>query len=101
MGTGLGLSIVHQLVKDLGGTIVIESQVEYGTRAKINVPLPLSTSEQEDMTSAGINASIRDIGAWCKGLEICLVGFDYYPEIEETPTGKAATPSVFLTEKYS
>jgi hypothetical protein len=95
MGTGLGLSIVRQLVKDLDGTIAIESEVDYGTRAKIKVPLHLSASEREDMRSAGTNASIRDIGAWCKGLEICLVGFDYYPEIEEAPTGKTASPVCF------
>jgi signal transduction histidine kinase len=87
VGTGLGLSIVRQLVRDLDGRIDIESEVGYGTLVKMSVPLTISPSEQPDGQSVDSTAKIRDIKVWCVGLKICLVGFDYYPEIEEAPTG--------------
>jgi len=86
-GTGLGLSIVRQLVNDLDGKIDIDSEVGYGTSVKISVPTSLSSSDRPDEQSVGSSATIRDIRIWCIGLKICLVGFDYYPEIEEAPTG--------------
>jgi signal transduction histidine kinase len=86
-GTGLGLSIVRQLVNDLEGSIDIESEVGYGTWVKVSVASSISSSDQPDEQSIGSSAKIRDIRVWCVGLKICLVGFDYYPEIEEAPTG--------------
>ena len=38
-GSGLGLSIVEQLLKQLQGTLEIESVVEKGTSVKIRLPL--------------------------------------------------------------
>ena len=86
-GTGLGMSIVRQLINDLDGSIDIESEVGYGTWIKVSVPAITSSSEEPDDQSVGSTAKIRDIKVWCIGLKICLVGFDYYPEIEEAPTG--------------
>jgi PAS domain S-box-containing protein len=37
-GTGLGMSLVHGIVKDLGGTIAVESQIERGTHVTIRLP---------------------------------------------------------------
>lgn len=45
-GTGLGLSIVHQMVKDLGGQLEIESELGRGTIASVTVPLPSCLSPQ-------------------------------------------------------
>ncbi|KAF4624201.1 hypothetical protein G7Y89_g13972 [Cudoniella acicularis] len=42
--------------------------------------------EDPSVQSTGSNP-IRDIGVWCKGMSLCLVGFDYPPEMEETSTG--------------
>ena len=86
-GTGLGLSIVRQLVNDLEGSIDIESELGYGTWIKVSVASSISSSDQPDEQSIGSSAKIRDIRVWCVGHKICLVGFDYYPEIEEAPTG--------------
>jgi len=37
-GTGLGLSISHKIIKDLGGTITVQSEVGKGTEFKIFLP---------------------------------------------------------------
>jgi signal transduction histidine kinase len=37
-GTGLGLSIVHQIVKRLGGTIVVKSSLGKGTHVSVCLP---------------------------------------------------------------
>ena len=82
-GTGLGLSIVRQLVTDLGGSIDIQSEPGLGTTAKVSVPLEPSTESPE----TGISSVILDIRSKCKGLSLCLVGFDVFPDLSETPTG--------------
>ncbi|KAF8862084.1 hypothetical protein BDZ45DRAFT_799469 [Acephala macrosclerotiorum] len=86
-GTGLGLSIVRQLVADLEGTIDVGSEQEYGTGVKVTIPLVLSTPQQSEKLPAGNQAMIRDIAVWCKRLKLCLIGFEYFPELDETPTG--------------
>ncbi|OWP04294.1 hypothetical protein B2J93_9362 [Marssonina coronariae] len=82
-GTGLGLSIVHQLVENLDGQIHVQSELKHGTKMEVTVPLDspseLPSSEPVDL--------INDVRARCKGLKLCLVGFDYYPDLGETPTG--------------
>jgi hypothetical protein len=85
VGTGLGLSIVRQLVTDLGGTIDIQSEMGYGTSTKVVVPLEsIETPVPELLENFSM---ISDIRTRCKGLAICLVGFEYYPELADTPTG--------------
>jgi signal transduction histidine kinase/CheY-like chemotaxis protein len=43
-GTGLGLSIVNQIVKGLGGTLDVQSQIGIGTHMKVFVPLNPDTA---------------------------------------------------------
>lgn len=86
VGTGLGLSIVRQLVTDLGGTIGIQSEKGYGTTAKVEVSLddPPEAPGPQILESIQL---ISDMKTRCNGLTICLIGFEYYPEIGEAPTG--------------
>lgn len=90
VGTGLGLSIVRQLVTDLGGKIDIQSEVGYGTTVKVTVPLN-SPPQLSDSMSLESSSVMSDVGRRCKGLTLCLIGFKYYPDIGENPTGILST----------
>lgn len=85
VGTGLGLSIVRQLVTGLGGTIDIKSEKGYGTSVKVAVAI--SHSENPEPQLLENMSMIADIKTRCKGLTLCLIGFEYYPDIGDTPTG--------------
>ena len=82
-GTGLGLSIVRQLVTDLGGSVDIQSELGQGTMARVSVPLIASTEPSE----AAVHSLLSNTRSKCKGLSLCLVGFDVFPDLSETPTG--------------
>ena len=49
-GTGLGLSVVHGIVTSHGGTIVVESTINRGTKFVIRLPMesPQNNSEGQD-----------------------------------------------------
>jgi len=53
-GTGLGLSMVYGLMKQLGGTVKIYSEVDVGTTIKLFVP---ATKEADEAATAGGDAT--------------------------------------------
>jgi len=85
-GTGLGLSIVRQLVTDFGGKIDIRSERGLGTSVRVSAPL-IPSSELPEIQYLESKAVVADIGRRSKGLTLCLVGFEYYPEMDQTPDG--------------
>ena len=46
-GTGLGLAVVHQLVHQMGGTVSLESTLERGTVARVELPRARATVAYE------------------------------------------------------
>jgi signal transduction histidine kinase len=46
-GTGLGLTIVHQLVKEMNGSIEVKSQINVGTEFTLKFPLVSLDIEEE------------------------------------------------------
>jgi hypothetical protein len=85
VGTGLGLSIARQLVADLGGTIDIQSEKGSGTSAKVSVALETTLTPEPQLLE--YTSMIADTKTRCTGLTVCMVGFEYYPDIGDTPTG--------------
>ena len=79
VGTGLGLSIVRHLVRDLGGQIDIQSEIRHGTTVTVSVPLH-SPSAPTEGSSISSETLLRDVKSRTKGLRLCLVDFDYYPD---------------------
>ncbi len=52
-GTGLGLTVVHQIVRNHGGEIDLESAVGRGTRVRVTWPLVAGGKEQGDERPEG------------------------------------------------
>ena len=82
-GTGLGLSIVRQIVQDLAGKIDFTSEQGIGTEVTVQIPL-VSTTLSAEMDGPDYLTEVRKKS---KGLKFFLEGFDYYPDLSQTPTG--------------
>ncbi|EDN93151.1 hypothetical protein SS1G_09016 [Sclerotinia sclerotiorum 1980 UF-70] len=85
IGTGLGLSIVGKLVQELDGTIDILSTVGTGTAVQVEIPVEHSIPSDEDEETES-NKLIRETRERCRGLSMCLLGLDNYPDPCEIPT---------------
>jgi hypothetical protein len=83
-GVGLGLSTVHQLVTSLGGHINVRSEVGIGTQADVYIPVQyLEARPDWDITPASSTTAQDSTDS----IHACLVGFNEYPDLRETPTG--------------
>ncbi|KAL3460915.1 hypothetical protein BJX64DRAFT_174151 [Aspergillus heterothallicus] len=83
-GLGLGLSIVRQLVASLDGHVNVRSEVGVGTQVDIFVPVdmarePPSVPPSLPMIEEDVLPNIP--------VRACLIGFNDYPGLGETPTG--------------
>ncbi|CAI7656301.1 unnamed protein product [Penicillium crustosum] len=82
-GVGLGLSTVQQLVMSLGGHVNVRSEIGIGTQADVYIPvqyLPASLDPQYSPSPTTTQPGTTPMQA-------CLVGFNGYPDLTETPTG--------------
>ena len=59
-GTGLGLATVFGIVRDLGGTIRVQSEVSVGTQ--FDVYIPVSTKPAEPILAVDSQLSINELG---------------------------------------
>lgn len=55
-GTGLGLAICEQLVRQIGGTITVESKLGLGSRFTVSLPVACIPAETEDDAHAAMTA---------------------------------------------
>lgn len=85
-GTGLGLSIVRELVAELGGTIDFRSEVTHGTSVNVTIPVKEPSDSVQLGETDGITL-INEVRDHCTGLTLCLIDFDFYPDMDEEPTG--------------
>jgi signal transduction histidine kinase len=85
-GVGLGLSIVHQLVASLDGHISVRSELGLGTQVDIYIPV---YHIAEDNLDPGSSEMIER----SPSRQVCLVAFNGYPDIKETPTGMLTAES--------
>ncbi|KAE8150867.1 hypothetical protein BDV25DRAFT_153576 [Aspergillus avenaceus] len=75
-GLGLGFSIVRQLVGSMNGHVNVRSEVGIGTQVDIYIPVQCIATDQPPQ-----NAELSP------SLKVCMVGFDGYPDLGESPTG--------------
>ena len=50
-GTGLGLSIVYQIIREHGGQIAVDSEVDKGTTIRIHLPVYIDKKDQTETFS--------------------------------------------------
>ncbi|KAJ5151892.1 hypothetical protein N7492_010187 [Penicillium capsulatum] len=83
-GVGLGLSIVRQLVASLGGDITVRSELGIGTQVDVHVPVENAGKPIRRKSSLAVPKDTLHIPSV---LRACLVAFNGYPDLKETPTG--------------
>lgn len=89
-GVGLGLSIVHQLVTSLGGHITVQSELGIGTQVDVYVPVQyLDIIDPAGTVDSAMATEPQPLSN--RPLQACLIGFNDYPDLRETPTGILTT----------
>jgi signal transduction histidine kinase len=83
-GSGLGLSIVRHIVNELRGSIEIESAQGSGTEVKIILSL---RSSYVSLSSSASLDPLPSVQKNLRGLDVCLVGFDMFPDVGDRPKG--------------
>ncbi|KAJ5113072.1 hypothetical protein N7456_001606 [Penicillium angulare] len=85
-GVGLGLSIVRLLVASLGGHVNVKSEVGIGTQVDVHIPVQGVSHTAEPNLQDPHSIMLGD-GLSEPRRHACLVAFNGYPKLAETPTG--------------
>jgi signal transduction histidine kinase len=100
-GTGLGLSIVLQIVRSLGGTVDVHSELGVGTEVKVSLPLSQAAIPHPIALSAKHESSLTNVRKKTNGLTLGLMGFGVRSGISETDAGTLRVepkPSITLQQ---
>ncbi|KAF7712770.1 Uncharacterized protein PECH_007344 [Penicillium ucsense] len=90
-GVGLGLSIVRQLVAAFNGHVNVRSEVGVGTQVDVYIPVELVNSPEASPVSC--SSPVEPMRESLPSLRACLVAFNGYPDLQETPTGMLSLES--------
>jgi hypothetical protein len=90
-GVGLGLSIVRQLVASFNGHVNVKSEVGIGTQVDVYIPVELVNTPET--SPASCPSPLRVEHGPASSLRACLVAFNGYPDLQETPTGMLSLES--------
>lgn len=90
-GVGLGLSIVRQLVASFNGHVNVRSEVGIGTQVDIYIPVELVNSPEASPASSASPIALQRGSE--SPLRVCMVAFNGYPDLQETPTGMLSLDS--------
>ncbi|KAJ5432575.1 uncharacterized protein N7458_011731 [Penicillium daleae] len=91
-GVGLGLSIVRQLVASFQGHVNVRSEVGIGTQVDVYIPVELVNSPEGSPASCPSPLRVEPCSE-SPPLRACLVSFNGYPDLQETPTGMLSLES--------
>lgn len=58
-GAGLGLNICHELVRLMGGEIVVESEIDVGTHFRFRLRLPICKEQPEVVDGSAVLGNLR------------------------------------------
>ncbi|KAL3475532.1 hypothetical protein BJX99DRAFT_157671 [Aspergillus californicus] len=83
-GLGLGLSIVRQLVASLDGHLNVRSEAGVGTQVDIFVPVQMLQAPCKMLSTLSL---IDEDPSPSPPVRVCLIGFNDYPGLKESPTG--------------
>lgn len=71
-GTGLGLAIISAIIKSMGGTIKVESELGKGTKTTVTLDMMHTAVKEEDVDRSVITSCAKKT----QGKKIGFVGFD-------------------------
>jgi signal transduction histidine kinase len=93
-GVGLGLSIAHRFVRDVGGTIDVESKEDVGTAMQVTIPFSdvIALDSAPGATDAYLPTLLRE---YVKGRSVCIISSGESPSVSEAHQKRSINDSTY------